>query len=107
MQPFQVDVVPADEAVTEVPGIYPAQRTLDARELQLAPPDGFLSHVLRLHGIHPGQPADAGLVELYRPCGRVGNSGFRGQPLALLKQRLAKVMDVSIVHEEGRTGTSS
>jgi hypothetical protein len=55
--------IAAIDAISELPGIDPPQGRRDLLRPQAAAPFAFLGHGLLLHGIDPGEPADALLIE--------------------------------------------
>ena len=64
-----IDFLATYKAITEIACFNATQRTVDPDQLLLTPAACLLRHFLCLHGVHAGQPAYPGLIQLHGPGG--------------------------------------
>ena len=72
-QPFEFDINPATDAMSELALVNSLQGRVDALDFDGAPAFGFQLHGLGLKGIHPGQAPDHGLIKFHRLPRFLGN----------------------------------
>ena len=64
---MDVDFFSADNTISVFTKFNSTQSALDRCQFLPASTCGLHRHLLSLHRVHPGQPANACLIEFYRP----------------------------------------
>jgi hypothetical protein len=98
-QAADIDFFTAHEAVTELTGLNSPQGGFNSDQLLLASPIGLFRHLLRLHGIHAGKPANAGLIQLNRFGGLPGAFIQIFELFPLLQQALSELFYLRVLHQ--------
>jgi len=62
-----INFLTTNETVSVFAGLQPAQRPFHSHQFFPAPPRCFQRHLLRLHGVHSGEPSDTGLIQYHWP----------------------------------------